>query len=242
MTVGTSPCHLFTFHLLFSYDSNVKQAGVSRKVSWTFSLLLALAVSVDGFSAGFSCGLRKLVIPFRSVLAISGLSAAAVACSMLAGSGAARLFSFRHLSVLGGAVLICFGLFVVGQYLWGRPAGANKKGDPPKAGSAPQKTRSLAALLQRPEEADLDRSGTLSIKEALLLGSALAADALAAGFGAALIGLPFIPTVLAVGLTKLVLLPTGVALGRTTLRKAALPHAPLWGGAILIVIGIINLF
>ena len=209
---------------------------------WAFSLLLALAVSVDGFSAGFSCGLRKLVIPFSSVLAISGLSAAAVACSMLAGSGAARLFPFRHLSVLGGAALICFGLFVVGQYVRGSQAAAEKKGGSPKAGSPPQKPRGLVTLLQRPEEADLDRSGTLSVKEALLLGSALAADALAAGFGAALIGLPFIPTVLAVGLTKLVLLPLGVALGRIALHRVAIPHAPLWGGAILIVIGIINLF
>jgi len=60
---------------------------VGRRVSWGISLLLALAVSIDGFSVGFSCGLRRLVIPFTSLLAICLLSMAAVAVSLLAGSG-----------------------------------------------------------------------------------------------------------------------------------------------------------
>lgn len=209
-------------------------------MSWGFSLLLALAVSIDGFSAGFSCGLRKLTIPFASLLAISTLSATAVAVSMLAGSGVAKLVPLRYLSIFGGAVLVLFGLSIVKQYLGKKPATPPGKARP-EIGAAGQKPR-LVSLLQRPEEADLDRSGTLSVKEALLLGAALAADAFAAGFGAALIGLPFVPTVLAVGLTKFTLLPLGVALGRATLRGAVLPHAPLWGGAILIIIGIINLF
>lgn len=215
---------------------------MSGSVSWGFSLLLALAVSVDGFSAGFSCGLRKLVIPIPSLLAISGLSATAVALSMLAGSGAAQLLSFRYLSLAGSAVLILFGISIVGQYLRSSPARASRKKQRLEKASLKKRSVGLIALLQRPEKADLDRSGTLSVKEALLLGSALAADALAAGFGAALIGLPLIPTIAAVGLTKLALLPLGVALGRTALQKAAIPHAPLWGGAILILIGIINLF
>ncbi|NMD33842.1 MAG: sporulation membrane protein YtaF, partial [Firmicutes bacterium] len=111
-----------------------------------------------------------------------------------------------------------------------------------ETGSPGERPQKFISLLRRPEEADLDRSGTLSIREALLLGSALAADALAAGFGAALIGLSFLPTVLAVGLAKLALLPLGAALGRMAVRGTPLPHTPIWGGAILIIIGIINLF
>lgn len=208
-------------------------------------LLLALAVSIDGFSAGFSCGLRKLVIPFTSLLVICLLSAAAVAASMLAGSGVAQLIPLRYISTFGGAVLIIFGLYIIGQYFKegqpGKETDIVKKRALREDGSPGGQPQKIVSLIRRPEEADLDRSGTLSIKEALLLGSALAADALAAGFGAALIGSPFLPTILAVGLTQFALLPLGAALGRMAMRRAALPHTPLWGGAMLIIIGIMNL-
>lgn len=212
---------------------------VRRQVLWAMPLLLALAVSIDGFTVGFACGLRRLAIPFSSVLAISSLSAATVAVSMLIGSRAALLIRLRSISAFGGVLLIIFGFYVIGQHLTGIPA-RPEQGDSPAGAGAPRK--GLLTLLSSPEEADLDRSGTLSIKEALLLGAALAADAFAAGFGAALIGLSFLPTVLAVGLAKSVLLPLGSVLGRKALRRVAVPHAPLWGGAILIIIGIMNLF
>ncbi len=215
---------------------------VGRRVSWGISLLLALAVSIDGFSVGFSCGLRRLVIPFTSLLAICLLSMAAVAVSLLAGSGVAHLFPFHYISAFGGAVLILLGLYIIGQYLTVILADPVAEIDLSETGSPGERPQKFISLLRRPEEADLDRSGTLSIREALLLGSALAADALAAGFGAALIGLSFMPTVLAVGLAKLALLPLGAALGRMAVRGTSLPHTPIWGGAILIIIGIINLF
>lgn len=214
-------------------------------MGWGVPLLLALAVSIDGFSAGFSCGLRKLIIPFTSLLVICLLSSGAIAVSMLAGSGVVYLVPLRCISTFGGAVLIIFGLFVIRQHF----TESRAKNDPAAGAreevsetAPPRRPKKISSLLQRPEEADLDRSGTLSAKEALLLGSALAADAFAAGFGAALIGSPLLPTVIAVGLTKLFLVPLGAAFGRAAARKVAPGYIPLLGGAILIFIGIMNLF
>jgi putative sporulation protein YtaF len=213
-------------------------------VEWGIPLLLALAVSVDGFSAGFSCGLRKLIIPFSSLLVICLLSAGAIAFSMLAGSAVVYLVPLRYFSAFGGAVLIIFGAVVMGQHYIKRGSGAEPVPEPREETSKEaclRRPKKITSLLQRPEEADLDRSGTLSAREALLLGSALAADAFAAGFGAALIGSPLLLTILAVGLTKLLLVPLGAALGRAA-RRGAPKNFPLLSGAILIVIGIINLF
>lgn len=214
-------------------------------MGWGVPLLLALAVSIDGFSAGFSCGLRKLIIPFTSLLVICLLSSGAIAVSMLAGSGVVYLVPLRCISTFGGAVLIIFGLVVIRQHF----TESREKNDPAAGArdevsetAPPRRPKKISSLLQRPEEADLDRSGTLSAKEALLLGSALAADAFAAGFGAALIGSPLLPTVIAVGLTKLLLVPLGAAFGRAAARKVAPGYIPLLGGAILIFIGIMNLF
>ena len=213
------------------------------QAEWGVPLLLALAVSIDGFSAGFSCGLRKLTIPFTSLLVIASLSAGAIALSMLAGSGFAYIVPHRCISALGGAVLIIFGLVVMRQHSPGSKEEAGLSHSPEQGEEeSPAHPRNFSTLLRRPEAADLDRSGTLSAAEALLLGSALAADAFAAGFGAALIGSPLLPTVLAVGSTKMLLLPLGVIVGRAAGSKIAPGYIPLLGGAILIFLGIMNLF
>ena len=39
------------------------------------SILLALAVSLDSFSVGFTYGLRKMRIPFKSIMIIACCSA-----------------------------------------------------------------------------------------------------------------------------------------------------------------------
>ncbi|MEW5785016.1 MAG: manganese efflux pump [Bacillota bacterium] len=190
--------------------------------------LLALAVSIDGFSAGLSCGLRKLVIPFPSLMVICCSSATAVAASMLLGGGIAQLIPGRYLAVFGGLLLIVIGLYVIYQNVV-ESNKADTAGPP-------------FSLVLKPEKADLDHSGALSMKEALILGAALAADAFGAGFGAALIGAPLPATVLAVGLAKLVLFPLGVFCGRLVAANLPMRYPGFLGGLILIFIGMITIF
>ena len=53
---------------------------------FSFSLvLLALAVSLDSFSVGFTYGLRKMRIPFKSILIIACCSAVTLMIAMLIG-------------------------------------------------------------------------------------------------------------------------------------------------------------
>jgi putative sporulation protein YtaF len=200
--------------------------------------LLALAVSIDGFSAGLSCGLRKLVIPIPSLLVICCSSAAAVAFSMFVGSGVSRLIPVQFLTGFGGTVLILLGLYVICQNI----RDARQEAAPKPPAESRKGFKKLCVLIRQPEEADLDHSGTLSMKEALLLGSALAADAFAAGFGAALMGLPLLFTVLAVGLFKLLLVPLGVHIGRLMADGFSFRYPGLLGGLILIFIGFITIF
>ncbi len=211
-------------------------------MEWGIPLLLALAVSIDGFSVGFSCGLRKLGIPFVSLIIICLLSSGAIALSMLSCSWIRNLELHRSISALGGFVLIALGLIVIWQHCSNGLIGVKRcnKQELSQVDKASY-LKKIEFYLKQPERADLDNSGVLSAGEALLLGSALAADAFAAGFGAALIGSPLWPTVLTVGLTKFILVPLGVAFGRVASLRVAPAYIPLLGGAILIFLGIINL-
>jgi len=104
---------------------------------------------------------------------------AAVAVSLLAGSGVAHLFPFHYISAFGGAVLILLGLYIIGQYLTvilSRPPVAeidlSETGSP---GRAATKVYLFAAPARKRPTWIV--SGTLSIREALLFRfGPLAAD------------------------------------------------------------------
>lgn len=225
--------------LLPPYDNRVRENRGEQKLEIAMAWLLALAVSIDGFSAGVSCGLRKLIIPFPSLLVICFSSTAAVTGSMLLGGGAAQFIPIGSVRIFGGGVLLVLGVYVIIQNIVESRREAEPPVDPPRGRRRPKK---LSTLLLRPEEADLDQSGILSMKEALLLGLALAADAFGAGFGAALIGSPLLVTVPAVGVTKLLLVPLGVRLGRLVAGGITFKYTSLAGGVMLIFIGIITIF
>ncbi|NMA92913.1 MAG: sporulation membrane protein YtaF [Firmicutes bacterium] len=197
-------------------------------------VLLVLAVSIDGFSAGLSFGLRKVVIPLQSLLIICLLSSLMAASSILIGGRLARLIPASWLSLAGGILLIGLGLFIALQGL--RPERPTEETVP--SGGLPL----LASISRCPDRADLDRSGELNAREAFFLGLVLAADVFAAGLGASLIGLPILLMALAVGGAKFILIPLGVECGRLVSRLVPVGWTSLLAGSILTFIGVFNIF
>jgi putative sporulation protein YtaF len=68
-------------------------------------------------------------------------------------------------------------------------------------------------IWKTPLAADVDRSGSISSTEAVLLGAALSFDSFGAGLGAALIGLPPVPSVLMLVGMSAVFLSIGMFVG-----------------------------
>ncbi len=202
-------------------------------------VFLALALSTDAFGAGASYGLRQIAVPLGSRLIISLLSVTALALSCLAGQALARLLPPPWAARLGGLVLLAMGLRLL--------AGLRSphRRDLPENGTLLQiRVRPLGLVVQvlrEPHRADLDRSGTLSAGEALLLGLALALDALAGGLAVPCLNLHPVPSALTVGLGQFALFTLGLRAGRYCgsaaqgHRLAALP------GLILIMLGLLKL-
>ncbi|NLN06408.1 MAG: sporulation membrane protein YtaF [Firmicutes bacterium] len=203
-------------------------------------ILLGLAVSMDGFSVGFACGLRRVHLPPASLLIICLSSAASIFISMTVGCWLARFVSREAANYLGGVMLIVCGLFVAGQTL---RAGRNgKKGGADRCSTGGKSIRFLAEILREPSRADFDRSGIISGREAAVLGAALAMDAFTGGFGAALMGFSPLAVVMAVGTAKFFLLGGGLIAGRQCAHRIGGQKATLLAGAVLVLIGIMRVF
>jgi len=161
-------------------------------------LLLAFALSLDSFSVGFTYGLRKMVMPLKSILIIATCSAISLMIAVSIGHGLEKILSPQVTASLGGIILIMLGCWVLYQFF--RP---EKEKD--KELLEHEKLivnfeiRSLGLainILKKPMSADFDRSGTITGIEAFMLGFALSIDAFGAGIGAAMLG--FSPFYLAI--------------------------------------------
>ncbi|WP_317890192.1 manganese efflux pump [Paenibacillus sabuli] len=96
-------------------------------------------------------------------------------------------------------------------------------------------------ILRTPQAADMDRSGTISAAEAVLLGCALSLDAFGAGLGAALLGLSPFGTALLITVASATFLLLGLQIGRRLSASRAMRGLTLVPGLILVAMGISRL-
>ncbi|WP_042202551.1 manganese efflux pump [Paenibacillus camerounensis] len=87
-------------------------------ISPLFSLLLlAFALSLDGFGVGITYGLRKMKIPLLSILIISLCSGIVICVSMQVGVLLAKVVSPDAASIIGAVILVLMGCWSLFQML-----------------------------------------------------------------------------------------------------------------------------
>lgn len=212
--------------------------------------LFALALNLDAFGAGTAYGMRNIKIPFTSMLIISAMSMAAITISMLAGHTIANYIPETAAQRLGGILLIVIGIWVLTQSLHGHRAKTTNEVENYKPGTDETGTvveiriRSLGLaiqILKEPVRADLDRSGEISPREALLLGLALSMDALGAGIAVSMLGFSVLFTAITVGLGHLILTYSGLLLGRGVANMPIGKQLSMIPGCLLILLGIFKI-
>lgn len=199
-------------------------------------LLLLVATSLDGFSAGIAYGLRGIEFSLRPRLLAAGVSVAALWLAVWIGRLIGGVLPQALARLLGGTLLIILGLWTAAKaFLEGE-----RFADGPVMSWRIRSLGLVVQIVREPLRADFDSSGTIDDLEALWLGSALALDALGAGFLAALGGgMPAILPLL-IGFANWVFLSMGLAAGRLLggVKGRLLPVLP---GLILVIIGIIQM-
>jgi putative Mn2+ efflux pump MntP len=232
--------------------------------------LLALAVSLDGFGVGVMYGLRKIRIPFVSIVIISICSGLVIFASMQIGVYIAKFLSKSVASATGAVILIGIGLWAIVQMWRQRPGNDSSKAradaeskdgeaEPGHAAAEPNEPLALTGgirtvlriemkrlglvieILRTPSLADVDRSGYISSSEAVLLGAALSLDAFGAGIGAAFIGFAPLMTAAIIALASGLFITTGLRIGLTYADTRWLQRLSVLPGCILIAMGIMKL-
>ncbi len=215
-------------------------------------LVLALALSLDGFGVGVMYGLRKIRIPFVSVMIISCCSGVMIFLAMQIGVVLSRFLPPGAARTIGGIILIGIGLWAViqmlrqihkGQEPLPAPDQAAAEPDPKKVVQIELKRLGLVIqILRTPSMADVDRSGVISPYEATLLGISLSLDAFGAGIGAALIGFAPWLTALAIAFASGTFITAGLKVGIVFSDIDWVKRFSVLPGCVLIMIGLLKLF
>lgn len=204
-------------------------------------LMLALAVSGDGFLVGVAYGVKKIRIPLLSLIVIALASSSAITVSMICGKGLASILNPDLASRAGAILLIVIGIYFLLQAWTERLNSLGEDYDKPLITIRIKPLGVIVQILKEPSSADLDSSGEINSREAFFLGLALALDALGAGLGAAMAGFNILITALFVGMIKFILVNSGLYVGKIVLNQKWVNITTLLPGIILIAIGFIEL-
>lgn len=192
--------------------------------------LIVLAVSLDGFTVGLTYGLKKISITIKTLFIIISCSGLVVFSSMTFGKIISQFISPQLASNLGSLILICLGTFLIISLV--RSHFQKKR----------KKNKSYSAIINDPLIVDEDKSGSISAKEAFVLGFALALDAFGAGIGAAMIGYPTIITTILIALASGLFVFSGFKLGHLFAKLTFINNFTYFPPFLLIFIGISSFF
>lgn len=212
-------------------------------------ILLSVTLSIDALFAGFSYGLSKTKIPLGSKLIICAFSVIYSALAVLIGGALANVLSPLIGKIIGSFILALLGVFMIFKP-------ESKKKNVHKEDEGPKTLFkiifksfgiTIEVLKNNVEEADVDGSGTIDKKEAVLLGFALSVDSLGAGIGFALSGISSFYIPFCVGLFQLLFLSVGLYSGflcvkRRSQTKKTEKITKILPGSLLLVLAAVRLF
>ncbi|WP_342432549.1 sporulation membrane protein YtaF [Neobacillus sp. FSL H8-0543] len=201
-------------------------------------LLLAFALSLDSFSVGFTYGLRKMVMPIKSVLIIATCSAISLIIAVSIGHGLEKVLPPAVTARLGGVIMICLGAWVLYQFFRPEKEKAIVNQEKTIVNFEIQSLGIAINILRTPMSADFDRSGTITGIEAFMLGFALSLDAFGAGIGAAMLGFSPIYLAICVAVMSSLFVLLGIKSGTYFHRFEWVQKFTFIPGILLIIIGI----
>ncbi|MNI45227.1 hypothetical protein D3C73_996460 [compost metagenome] len=190
-------------------------------------VVIGLASNLDNAGVGIAYGVRKIRIPWYSNLAIAIISFLATLLSGLFGNWLAFWIHPWIGQLIGTIVIVSVGVWVLLQPFVEK-----------KAASFDQESNPVTRLLRNPEEADKDSSKSISLGESILLGIALAMNALAGGFNAGITHLNIWYTSLSVGVFSFILLAICAEFGEKYAAEKLGNRATIISGLLLILLGI----
>lgn len=197
------------------------------------ALLVSLSFNLDNVVIGIAYGIKKIKIGASANLIIAVVTASGTFLSMAAGQYISGFLPAGVANALGAIVMELFGFYFIIQSIFSLKK--NKR-------SKELALKDVPDMLEYAEESDLNHNGSISIKEAVLVGFGLMMNNLGAGIAASITHISVLITTAATFLISFLTLSLGYYLGKHALGNRLGKYASLISGFILVLLGILEYF
>ncbi|TCT16262.1 putative sporulation protein YtaF [Natranaerovirga pectinivora] len=204
-------------------------------------ILFALSVSLDSLAVGISYGIKKIKISLYSLIVILLLSSLSLSLSWFVGGVILSVISINTVKIFSSLLLIVLGLIYLIQAIVDLNFPSNQERVPIKQFRI-KFLNLVIDVIRESAASDIDNSGTIEIKEAFYIGTALAIDSLAIGFALATVEVNFLIFLLFANIINFSLLKIGQWFGKVTSFFISEEKLKIVSSSIIILLGIIRLF
>lgn len=150
------------------------------------TILFSFSACIDNIAVGLAYGIKKVRIDIMMNLLIALISALGTFIAMFGGKFLSSFISVKAANLAGSSILILIGTAGLIKYLYSE---SRKKRLSSLKNEHTAKSILAEEILENPEKADMDSSGNIDIKEALILGFALAINNIGLSLGAGIAGM-----------------------------------------------------
>jgi len=201
------------------------------------SLLLSFAVSFDSYAFGFTYSLRSIKVNYTIYLLVGIMTALSFIIGHLIGHSMALMIP-QITDLLGSVVFIGIGCFILWQWVDEQRTKLMKYQH--NYGKVRLNIRTIWNILNNPDFADFDQSGSISGKESFYVAIALSIDSFGTGVGSYFISIPVLITGLLIGISSIFFLAFGYLTGNSLRSFKWTNQLTFLPGIIFISLGIWN--
>ncbi|WML37684.1 manganese efflux pump [Clostridium sp. OS1-26] len=195
------------------------------------ALLFSLSSNLDNVVVGIAYGIKKIKIGIISNFIIAAITSTGTFLSMSLGVYISKFLPHAVANALGAGAIIILGVYFVSQSII--KLINNKK-------SKELALKDITDMIEYAEKSDLDNSGDINIKEALIVALGLTFNNLGTGVAASITGVSIQFTVIFTFILSILTIILGEAVGNHVLGKLFGKYAPLISGVLLIILGIVE--
>ena len=195
------------------------------------ALLFSLCSNLDNVVVGTAYGIKKIKIGIIANFIIAIVTSTGTFFSMSLGVYISKFLPHPIANALGAGVIIILGGYFLIQSIMKLINNKNSK---------ELALKDITDMIEYAEKSDLDNSGDINIKEALLVAFGLTFNNLGTGVAASITGVSIQITVISTFILSVLTIMLGETIGNHILGNFLGKYAPLISGILLIILGIIE--
>lgn len=197
------------------------------------ALLFSLSFNLDNIVIGAAYGIKKIKIGIWANLIIAIVTTVGTYFSMSLGKYISNFLPSSSANTIGAAAVGLLGLYFIIQSVIKLTRNTKSK---------ELALKDVDDMMEYAEDSDLDRNGTINIKEALLVALGLMINNLGTGITASITKVSIPITTIATFFVSILTLLLGEAVGNHALGKLFGKYAPLFSGILLVILGIFEYY